>query len=137
MSEKKLKPIVQIIMTPIIDVIMIMLLFFMIAYSRSSPHFYAQKVEIPKSSTSEKLDKDKKNISIAIDKDGNIIFDKKNISLEQLKKLLIDKKNKGIDKVTLRGDKNAPYFKIIVIIDHVKESGIKKVLLLTKKKSKR
>lgn len=137
MEEIKKKPIAQVMMTPIIDVMMIMLLFFMIAYARSSPAFYAQKVEIPPSSTAQNWKKSKKTIEITVDSRGSIIVNNRPISPALLKQFLGEQKKKhASNKVVVRGDQSAPYEKIIFIIDQVKESGIPRVLLLTRKKEK-
>ncbi len=134
MKSKNLKPIAQIILTPIIDVVMILLLFFMIEYSKTSPKINAQKVDIPYSQTALKLLKEKKTIEIVVDKNGIIFIQNNKILSKDLSLYLKNSKTKGIEKVIIRGDKKSPYEKIIYIIDQVKNSGIKKVLLLTKKK---
>lgn len=133
MENKRLKPIAQIIMTPIIDVVMIMLLFFMIAYARSSPSFFAQRVEVPKSTTAEEVKQDKTSLEISISREGEIIVEKQKLNLNELDSHLRFNKNRGIEKVIIRGDQAAPYAKIIEVIDKVKENQISKVLLLTKK----
>jgi len=136
MQEKKLKPIAQIILTPVIDVVMILLLFFMIAYSRSSPQFYAQKVELPPSSSAQKETEDKKTVEIAIDAGGELILDRQKIEPSSLPEILSESKGRGVDKVIIRGDRKAPYEKIIEVMDLVKEARIEKVLLLTRKNEK-
>ncbi|HCL57710.1 MAG TPA: hypothetical protein DHW82_11985 [Spirochaetia bacterium] len=135
MELKKKKPIAEIMLAPLIDIMMIFLLFFMIAYSRTSVQFYAQKVDIPKSSSAQKNEKKDTVIELAIDSEGIIFIDNQKFSPEDLKNYLIQKKQQGIEEVILRGDQKAPYQKIIFVIDKVKQSGISKVMLLTKKKT--
>lgn len=129
----EIKPISQIMMTPIIDVIMIMLLFFMIAYARSSPQFYAQKVDVPSSKTSKNLNKGKKTVEISINKKGVLTIKDQRVDLKKLANYLQESKKKGIKKVIIRGDKKAPYEKVIAVIDEVKTAQIPQVLLLTQK----
>jgi biopolymer transport protein ExbD len=104
----------------------------MIAYSRSSPHFYAQKVELPSSTTPEKLEEDQKILEISVDEKGQIIVNNRTMEVSEIQKFL--KKRPGMEKIIVRGDQKAPYEKIILVIDQIKEAGIPRVLLLTRKK---
>lgn len=137
MKEKKRKPIAQIILTPVIDVVMILLLFFMIAYSRTSPQFYAQKVDLPHSSTALKELEKEENVEIVIDEKGNLVLNKKVVSLAELSSFLSQQKKQGVKKAIIRGDKKAPYQTVIQVIDQIKEAQIEKVLLLTQKKEQK
>jgi biopolymer transport protein ExbD len=133
MQDNKLKVSTGIIMTPIIDVIMILLLFFMIAYSKTTPQFYAQKVDIPNAGSSEKLEKDKTTTEIIVDEKGAIFFQNQQLNTLLLTKTLSELKQKGIKNIIIRGEKKSPYEKIILVMDKVKLAGIPKVLLVTRK----
>jgi len=133
MKEKRLKPIAQIILIPVIDFMMALLVFFLVAYSKNSLDFFSQKIEVPGSSTAEKVSKDKQTLNLNINKDGEISIDDERIDSQKLSKIIADRKKTGIDKVNIKGDSQAPYERIIFTIDQVKEAGIHKITLLTRK----
>ena len=131
MQKKIIK---DIILTPIVDITLIILLFFMIAYSRTSPNFSAQKVEIPSAKNIDSFKRDEKTAEISINEKGivsinNKIVDNNLVKLE-VSKLKVD----GIDKFIIKGDKNTPYEKIIEVMDILKENKIQKIFLAIKPK---
>jgi len=131
MQKKIIK---DIILTPIVDITLIILLFFMIAYSRTSPNFSAQKVEIPSAKNIDSFKRDEKTAEISINEKGivsinNKIVDNNLVKLE-VSKLKVD----GIDKFIIKGDKNTPYEKIIEVMDILRENKIQKIFLAIKPK---
>lgn len=137
MREKKLQPIAQIILIPVIDFMMALLIFFVLAYSRNSLDYNAQKIEVPASSTAEKLSKDRQTLNLTLNKDGEIFINDQKISASSLSQVLAGYKKKGVEKLNLKGDSSAPYERIIFTIDQAKEAGISKITLLTRKQIKK
>jgi len=106
----------------------------MIAYSRTSPNFSAQKVEIPSAKNIDSFKRDEKTAEISINEKGivsinNKIVDNNLVKLE-VSKLKVD----GIDKFIIKGDKNTPYEKIIEVMDILRENKIQKIFLAIKPK---
>jgi len=137
MREKKLQPIAQIILIPVIDFMMALLIFFVLAYSRNSLDYNAQKIEVPASSTAEKLSKDRQTLNLTLNKDGEIFINDQKIPASSLSQVLAGYKKKGVEKLNLKGDSSAPYERIIFTIDQAKEAGISKITLLTRKQIKK
>ncbi|HOJ50075.1 MAG TPA: biopolymer transporter ExbD [Spirochaetota bacterium] len=128
----KKKIIKEIIITPIVDITLIVLLFFMIAYSRTSPNFSAQKVEIPSAKNIDNFQRDDKTGEISINSKGVISINNKIIDKQNLKIEISKLKTSGVNKIILKGDKNTTYDSIIEIMDLIKENKIDKIFLAIK-----
>ena len=122
-------------MTPMIDVVFLLLIFFMVTYTQSDRN--AQTVSLPRSSTSSSVEISK-ILTVALKKDGSIFVKDKKLSKQQfaaeLKKYM---KDTGLKQIILRGDESVPYGSLMEIMDIAKESGIEKISLSTRSTERR
>lgn len=119
-------------MTPILDCAFNLLLFFALSFNFGvAPGI---KVNLPKASA-EALKKEKKDITIAISREGALSVDGKTVSLENLTKEfnLLYKINPEA-MVIIQGDAEATHGKVVQVMDAAKSSGLNKLAIATKPK---
>lgn len=88
------------------------------------------KVELP--SASSKVKEEKKNIQIAISKEGEYFYEKEILPFEALKEKLLALDPKK-DLISLHTDKDAQFQKFVDIIDILKSKGFENISIVTKK----
>jgi len=122
---------------PLIDIMFFLLATFVLV-SFSMTENKGLRVNLPVSSISDKENKlnaqDKSTVTISILKSGTFALDKNEISLEELKKELLNKVNvEGENlKLIILGDKESNLQDTINILDLTKELKIEGVTLRTK-----
>lgn len=116
---RKKRNIMSLDLTPLIDVVFLLLIFFMV--STTFNKYGKIDIDVPVSKVSEKAENSK--IEIIIDKNENyfILQDGKTfpINIEELDKYL-----NGVKEVSVTGDKNLKYQIVMDVITKVKEQGI-------------
>lgn len=122
-------------MTPMIDVVFLLLIFFMVTYTQTDRT--AQTVSLPRSSTSAPADVNK-ILVVSLKKDGSVYVKDKKLSKQEftreVKKYIQDT---GLKQIILRGDELVPYGSLMEIMDIAKESGIEKISLSTRSTQRR
>jgi len=112
----------------LIDVVLLLLIFFMLTSS-----FVEQpglKLDLPntKSSVSEKSNK----MEISILADGEMFLNGKAVSLNELEDIIRNQIKDIKDKsLLLRADKNVPYGKVVKVMDIARISGLEKIIIAT------
>ena len=116
---RKKRNIMSLDLTPLIDVVFLLLIFFMV--STTFNKYGKIDIDVPVSKISEKIENSK--IEIIIDKNENyfILKDGKTfpINLDDLGEYL-----KNVKEVSITGDKNLKYQTIMDLITKVKQQGI-------------
>lgn len=117
------------LLTPLLDIIFLVLLFFVVNSNFSDRNHIP--VDNPKSvSESEATNQE---VIITLGLDEKIFLDGEACTISELKeKLIVIKNSKGIDIVQVDGDKNISYQFLVSVIDQIKLSGIEQIALLTK-----
>ena len=125
------KIVAEINITPLTDVILVLLLIFMVA----TPFIFQSsvKISLPKAKS---MDQPPLEVTVSITSNGDAFLDKKQYSLRldldilkfKLSSLL---KNKKDSTLLIRGDKNAPYDYVMRIVDLASQLGVEHVVLLT------
>jgi len=111
---------------PLIDVVFLLLIFFMLTSS-----FVFQpgiKINLPKAITSEVIQQ--KNIIILVNKDDTLYYEQQPITEDQLKKKLIQA-SKDKRPVLIKADTRARLGKVVEIWDLCRQLGISQVNLAT------
>jgi len=85
-------------------------------------------ISLPKSSSQKTLNK--KSITITINKDGKIYFEKESISIESLKEKLtsLDKKT----PISINCDKSSKFENFVSVLDLLKGDDFKNISIITK-----
>ena len=113
-------------LTPLIDVVFLLLIFFMLTSS-----FISQpgiKINLPKALTGQLLQKD--TLVLTITKDNRIYFNNKRILFKELKDKLKDVDRKK-QTLLIKADKQASLGRIVEVWDLCRELGIHQVNIAT------
>ncbi len=117
---RKKRPIMALDLTPLIDVVFLLIIFFMV--STTFNKYGNIDIELP-SANVETPNQDNKSIEIIIDKDGKYFISKDGqsepVELENLNILL-----NGVNEVTISGDKELKYQVIMDVVSKVKNAGV-------------
>lgn len=128
--KKKKKSVINI--TSLIDVLFLLLIFLMVSSSfLQEPGI---KLDLPETGKTDTVQK--KKFTLFAKKDGKLFLNEKEVNLNNLS-AYIKKELPAIkdESLTLKGDKNIEYGKIVKIMAIVKNSGIKKLIIGTKPES--
>ncbi|MCD6431027.1 MAG: biopolymer transporter ExbD [Deltaproteobacteria bacterium] len=121
---------VQLDMTPLVDVVFLLLIFFMLSTSLSvNPGI---KIDLPKSSA-EQIKKKKTTLRVAIEASGRIYLEGKKLSLPQLReKFQAVGKEQGDDVlVVIEADKKVYHGLVVKVMDAAKSAGLNKLAIAT------
>ena len=122
-TEKK----VRIEMLPLIDIVFLLLVFFIYAMLSMAVH-RGLPVVLPISSTA-KIDK-KLVLSVTVRADGTIFVDKERVDLEDLAQFLKNRaKGQKEAGVLLFGDRNLSYQKLFRVLDQIRIAGLQRISL--------
>jgi biopolymer transport protein ExbD len=117
-------------MLPLIDVVFLLLVFFIYAMLSMAVH-RSLPVSLPGSSAAE-IDTEL-NLTITIKADGEIFLDSKNVSQDELQAVLLKKKQSETDaksvQVDLFADKALSYQELYRVLDIIRTAGISNVSL--------
>jgi biopolymer transport protein ExbD len=114
-------------MLPLIDIVFLLLVFFIYAMLSMAVH-RGIPVSLPASSSS-KTDK-QLLISITVKPNGDIFVDKEKVSLSNLSTILKSRsKNADESGVLLFADRNISYQRLYNVLDQIRDSGLEKVSL--------
>ncbi len=111
---------------PLIDIMFFLLASFMMV-SLSQVHLKGMKVNLPTGKMGETQTK-KEYVSLSVDKDGQIYFDKTPMDPNQVYNKLVEvHKNSPQAKIFIRGDRDTYHGDIIRLIEQVRAAGIYRV----------
>ena len=114
-------------MLPLIDVVFLLLVFFIYAMLSMAVH-HGLPVVLPDSSTA-KIDK-KLVLSVSIKSDETIYIDKQQVTLEDLAETLKDRAGHETNPgVLLFADRDISYQKLFKVLDRIQTAGIHRISL--------
>ena len=118
---------VRIEMLPLIDIVFLLLVFFIYAMLSMAVH-RGLPVILP-SSTTVKIDKDLV-LSVTVKSSGTIYVDKEKVSLESLAEVLKKKAQTGRKPgILLFADRSLPYQDLFRVLDQIRMGGINRISL--------
>ena len=134
MFVRQKKQEVTVNLTPLIDVVFLLLIFFMV--STSFTRETQIELELPKASI-EPLETEQESLEISIDKEGRYFVNGKglvNESIDTLKRAIqpILDKNKEIS-VIISADANTPYQSVVTAMDATSQLGITNLKMATQR----
>ena len=115
--------------TPLVDVMLVLLIIFMITAPMMTQGLNVDLPEV----TSKALRQEEKPIVVTIDKAGEISIN----SVPQVRALMVQelKKSYAANKeqtIYLKADKNVPYGDVVSVMDGIKSAGFDKIGVMTK-----
>lgn len=127
-QRSQMKAIGEINVVPLLDTTLFLLIIFMITF----PLLECSVDVSPPELTADPIPTDENNKVISLDKNGKITFNKRTITLDELRQELViifarDKKT----PVLIRADGNRKYNEVMEIMKVVKLAGFKNVSLIT------
>ena len=112
-------------MLPLIDIVFLLLVFFIYAMLSMAVH-RGLPVVLPKSVTAA-IEK-KLELSMTVKEDGTVFVDKERVELKELSQYLRHRpKSEKEAGVLLFGDRNLPYQKLFQVMDQIRLAGIERI----------
>ena len=128
-GRRKLRPMGEINVTPLVDVMLVLLIVFMVTAPLLT---VGVPVELPKTKASQISD-DQTPVVVTIRLDGEIALQNRIITFEELlPRLEAVARAKPETRVFVRGDKQVPYGEVIEVMGRIQEAGFSRVALITK-----
>ena len=121
-EKAKIKPAEQLYLTPMIDVVFQLLIFFMVtAVFAITPGL---DIKLPEADTAQAPDKE--NLFIVVDQDGNMKLNHKTVTFANLKDELVSKRAilDNTTAIIIQGDERATHGQIVNIMDIAREVGL-------------
>ena len=115
-------------LTPLIDVVFLLLIFFMVSTTFATIR-YGIKVDLPRTTTPE--EKIEENIVISITKDNQIYLGKKWVKEENLVSLLRKEIKRKGSLVIINADKEVKHGTVVRVMDLARKAGAGKLGILT------
>ncbi|MBN2804882.1 MAG: biopolymer transporter ExbD [Deltaproteobacteria bacterium] len=133
-SQRKISNPGDVNLTPMIDIIFNLLIFFLIVAVISQKGL---NLTLPKTSTAEK--RPDKSLEISVTGDKRILFNGKEISLDDVEKKLREEKMKKddqkADNILLKADVEAPFGMFVTVMDTARKVGLTNLVIATKLKT--
>jgi len=114
--------------TPLIDVVFLLLIFFMVSTVFKKDEL-ALLLNLPKTEKGESEEKPKKSIYIELNV-NEIAYNGKKIKLDEVESLIKDVTNKKIP-IELRIDKNVKYDRVVILLGKLKKYELTNISLIT------
>lgn len=126
-TAKKKSTIINI--TSLIDVLFLLLIFMMVSSTfMEEPGI---KLDLPETKSAPSVKKSE--YILYVKKKGELFLNEKSVSLEELGESLQNTLPEMKDEsLILKGDTNIPYGRIVKIMDIIKKSGVKKLIIATR-----
>ncbi|MFO7735320.1 MAG: biopolymer transporter ExbD [bacterium] len=116
--------------TPMIDIIFNLLIFFLITAVISQK---GMNLKLPESSTAEK--RSDESLEITVTKDEDIIFNGEKIEKSDVKRLLLEEKNRDSSEkasgIVLKSDAEAPFGMFVYVMDVARGLGLENLVIAT------
>lgn len=122
---------VSIELTPLVDMVFLLLIFFLVATTFHQTEREMQ-IALPFASSATPISMSLREIIINVDREGQIILAGRVTEAEDLQRLVGDAVEANPEqKVTLRGDRGTAYVNIVRVLDICKSAGIQEPYLDT------
>ena len=127
-QRRALKPMAEINVTPMVDVMLVLLIIFMITAPLLA---VGVPVELPQSKAPP-IQSSEEPLTVTITKDGKIYLQKTEIKYEDLVPRMTAISENGYDKrIYIRGDKDVDYGTVMKVMGALKGAGFNKLNLVT------
>jgi biopolymer transport protein ExbD len=135
-SKAQRPPVIRVI--NLVDVLFILLIFFIATTTFRATSPTAVKLVLPEAKTAEEVGREKVDrLNIAVGSDETIYLDNKPVALSVLEKALRDAKEKNPKvQVQFSADKTVSYGTVVAIVDAARSAGIPDITAFTKKSAK-
>jgi biopolymer transport protein ExbD/biopolymer transport protein TolR len=121
-------------LTPMVDVVFLLLIFFMI--STTFIETPGLSIKLPESSA-QTVDREPRELKIFLSSEGEIFYREKRISLQEFKTLLRDYQDDAAQTTfMLLADKDARHGIVVSLMDQARDAGFLKLAIATEQKKR-
>jgi len=118
-------PMAEINVTPLVDVMLVLLIIFMITAPLMA---HKVKIELPEATLETRPDPEGRPITLALKEDGEIYWNDERVQLAVLEsQLAVEAQKKPQPRIDIRADKTTKYRLIAQVVKTAKDVGIAKV----------
>ncbi|MHA1523653.1 MAG: protein TolR [Alphaproteobacteria bacterium] len=122
------KPMAEINVTPMVDVMLVLLIIFMIAAPLLT---VGVPIELPETDAKQ-LTSEKEPLTISVDSQGRIFLQDNEIPLEEVVPKLTAIAERGFnERIYVRGDRNVGYGQVMRVMGRIANAGFKNIGLVT------
>lgn len=120
----------QINVTPLVDVMLVLLIIFMVTAPMLEQGF---DVDLPETTAGENLPQQKEPLVVSVDRNGRVsVGDSKVREVAKLRAVLEEiVKNREIEAALIEADRSVPYGRVIEVMAAIQQAGIYKVGMVT------
>jgi len=130
-------PMADINVTPMVDVMLVMLIIFMVITPMLSKGISVDMVRTNNPVAMQAADKDDA-VLVAVTRDGSVFLKTTKLAADVLPSKVKDMLTNKLDKtVYLRADSRARYEKVVEVVDNLRSSGVDQLGLLTEENKKK
>jgi biopolymer transport protein TolR len=132
------QPMSDINVTPLVDVMMVLLVIFII----TAPLMVsALKLDLPSQETAQASSAPPKSVNVGIDDKGGVFLDDKAVSIAELKEALAERAAQAtgqgaeaMPEVQLRADARVPYGRVVEVMGLAQQVGMNRIGFVTERK---
>jgi biopolymer transport protein TolR len=122
------RPMSEINVTPMVDVMLVLLIIFMVTAPLLT---VGVPIELPKSEA-QQLEGDKEPLTITVDPDGKIFLQETELQLDEIaSKLTAISKNGYEERIFVRGDRRVDYGVIMRVMGTINAAGFRRIALIS------
>lgn len=130
-KQKALPPVADINVTPMVDVMLVLLIIFMVITPMLSKGVAVEKVRTSNPISMKAADKDD-SIIVSVTRDGKTFLETTQMPPDQLPQKVKDLLTNRLDKmVYVNADQRARYEKVVDVVDNLRAAGVDQIGLLT------
>ena len=127
-GDELYRPLAEINVTPLVDVMLVLLIIFMVTAPLLTP---GVKVDLPKAGSATALNP-KAPLIVSVGRDGALAFGADAVALDALADAVKAKMGDDRDEVVhIRGDREAPFGAVVAAMDRLKLAGVTHLAIVT------
>jgi len=126
-SEGLYQPLAEINVTPLVDVMLVLLIIFMVTAPMLATGI---KVNLPNARTAQPLEA-REPVVVVVAKDGAISVGKEPVSRDALAATVKSKLDASNGVVQLRGDREAAYGDVVAVMDELAANGVTRIAIVS------
>jgi biopolymer transport protein TolR len=120
--------------TPMVDVMLVLLIIFMVITPMLQQKVYVALVKATNSTPMPDADREDA-LTVSVTREGKVFFDTQQVAPEDLTQKVKDRISSRVDKrVFIRADARAKYKAVVEVVDNVRNAGVDQLGLLTEQK---
>ncbi|MFY9398943.1 MAG: biopolymer transporter ExbD [Desulfomonilia bacterium] len=133
-TDKLGKPVSEINVTPLVDVMLVLLIIFMVSAPMMKE---GMKVDLPEAEA-RALESQEQDLTITLSADRTLDINGTPIELSRLEAILGQiREQRGIQSVYLQADKTVPYGYVVEVMSQIRSTGLTRIGLVTQPQAKR